>query len=200
MVENHDLGRTVPPDDVDALAATLAELIDNPEQRRAYGERAQALAATYTWEQVASPLLDYCRAPRRTAARTSQPAAITSGDAALHNALGQLDALWQLSPQPLTSGLPMIGQAKELANSLARWYIQGIVEQQNRFNAAVVHTLHALAARSDAHEDSVRWENRAVWQGLADIHASLAALDDADTALATRLANTVSGEDTRHET
>lgn len=195
LVKTHGLGLTVPPDDVDALVAALSELLDDPARRHAYGERAQILAANYTWEQVAAPLLDYCRAPRRTAARTSQPIASPSGDAALQHALGQLDSLWQLAPQPLTSGLPLVGQAKEFANSLARWYIQGIVEQQNRFNAAVVHALHALAARNDAHEDSVRWENRAVWQGLADIHASLAALDDADTALAARLADTIRSEE-----
>jgi len=190
LVERHSLGRTVPPDDVATLAATLAELVDRPDERRAYGEHARALAVEYTWERVAAPLLDFCRSPRRSAPRVSStPAGAPTADAALREAIGQLDALWRIAPQPLSSGLPLLGQAKELANSLSRWYVQGIVEQQNQFNAAVVHALHALAARLDAFDDQARWEQRALWQGITDAHSAIAALDEADTALAQRISN-----------
>lgn len=67
--------------------------------------------------------------------------------------LRRLDTLWQLHPQPLTSGFPVVGQVKETANSLTRWYVQPLVEQQNSFNAAVVQALHALAASADQHAD-----------------------------------------------
>jgi DNA repair ATPase RecN len=66
-----------------------------------------------------------------------------------NKALDRLDGLWKVQPQPLTSGVPFVGQAKELANSLARWYLQSIVEQQNAFNAAVVQALSALSANDD---------------------------------------------------
>jgi chromosome segregation ATPase len=63
--------------------------------------------------------------------------------------LSRLDDLWEVQPQPLTSGVPLLGQAKELANSLTRWYLQSIVEQQNAFNAVVVQALQALSANDD---------------------------------------------------
>jgi glycosyltransferase involved in cell wall biosynthesis len=186
LVEAHGLGRTAAPGDVAGVAAGLAALLDDEAKRRACGERARALAAEFTWGRVAEPLLAYCRAPVRTAARA--PAAPAGHDQAASAALARLDALWRVEPQPLTSGVPLLGGAKELANSLARWYVQGIVQQQNAFNAAVVQALSALSARLDAADDRARWEGRAVWQGLADLHAVLAALDDADTDLAARIA------------
>jgi glycosyltransferase involved in cell wall biosynthesis len=192
LVETQRLGRAVAPDDAEGVAAAIRALLDDPDERRSCGERARALAAAYTWEQVAAPLLEYCRAPRRTAPRragtVASPYGVVSAEAALAEALARLDALWCITPQPLASGVPLLGAAKELANSLARWYVQGIVEQQNRFNAAVVHTLHALAARQDTQADGALWQGRALWQGLADVHSALAALDDADTALAARIA------------
>jgi glycosyltransferase involved in cell wall biosynthesis len=185
LVEGRRLGRTAGPDDVDGVAAALAALLDDAEERRACAERARALAAEFTWERVAAPLLNYCRAPLRTAARLPVP---PDGQEQLASAaLSRLDELWRVQPQPLSSGVPLLGGAKELANSLARWYVQGIVQQQNAFNAAVVQALQALSARLDAADDHARWEGRAVWQGIADVHAALAALDDADTDLAARL-------------
>jgi chromosome segregation ATPase len=66
-----------------------------------------------------------------------------------NEALSRLDDLWKVQPQPLASGVPILGQAKELANSLTRWYLQSIVEQQNAFNAALVQALQALSANDD---------------------------------------------------
>ena len=187
LVEQHALGRTAPPDDVEGVAAQLAALLDDADERRACGDRARALAKEFTWERVAEPLLAYCRAPVLTAARL--PAALSAEAQGASEALARLDGLWQVQPQPLSSGVPLLGGAKELANSLARWYVQGIVQQQNAFNAAVVQALQSLSARLDVADDRARWEGRAVWQGLADVHAALVALDDADTDLAARIAN-----------
>jgi chromosome segregation ATPase len=63
--------------------------------------------------------------------------------------LRKLDQLWKVQPQPLSSSLPGVGRAKELANSLTRWYVQSILDQQNDFHAAVVHTFQAFAAEMD---------------------------------------------------
>jgi glycosyltransferase involved in cell wall biosynthesis len=188
LVEQHHLGRTAPPDDAAAVAAALAALLSDPNELRACGQRAKDLAASFTWENVAAPLLSYCRAPVRTAARMPLlPATATTSDPAA-TPLGRLDGLWQVTPQPLASNMPLLGQAKELANSLARWYVQGIVAQQNQFNATVVQALQGLSARIDSLDDRARWEGRAVWQSLADVQAALATLNDADSALAERLA------------
>lgn len=108
--------------------------------------------------------------------------------------LGRLDDLWKVQPQPLTSGLPMLGQAKELANSLARWYVQTIVEQQNAFNAAVVQAIQALAANDDRrHTELVaqihlmNGQLNAALRRMEQIERHLADVDDAETALATAL-------------
>ena len=108
--------------------------------------------------------------------------------------LGRLDDLWKVQPQSLTSGLPMLGQAKELANSLARWYVQTIVEQQNAFNAAVVQAIQALAANDDRrHTELVaqihlmNGQLNAALRRMEQIERHLADVDDAETALATAL-------------
>lgn len=69
--------------------------------------------------------------------------------------LDRLNHLWKVQPQPLASGLPLLGQAKELANSLTRWYVQSVVDQQNAFNAALVQAVQALSANSDSRHDQL---------------------------------------------
>ncbi len=69
--------------------------------------------------------------------------------------LRRLDELWRITPQPLSSGLPLVGQLKEQANALTRWYVQPIVAQQNQFNAAVVQAMHSLAASIDQRSDAL---------------------------------------------
>ena len=108
--------------------------------------------------------------------------------------LGRLDDLWKVQPQSLTSGLPMLGQAKELANSLARWYVQTIVEQQNAFNAAVVQAIQALAANDDRRHTElvaqihlINGQLNAALRRMEQIERHLADVDDAETALATAL-------------
>lgn len=56
--------------------------------------------------------------------------------------VSRLDQIWQVRPRPL-------GRLKDLANSLTRWYVQGVVDQQNQVNAAVTQALQALAANDD---------------------------------------------------
>jgi hypothetical protein len=63
--------------------------------------------------------------------------------------LARLHTTWQVQPQPLASGIPALGRAKEFANSLTRWYVQSIVDQQNAFNAAMVNAVQAVAAQAD---------------------------------------------------
>jgi glycosyltransferase involved in cell wall biosynthesis len=65
LVAQHGLGRVVTPGDVAGTAAALIGLLNDEDERRVCAERARALAAEYTWERVAAPLLDFCRGPRR---------------------------------------------------------------------------------------------------------------------------------------
>lgn len=66
-----------------------------------------------------------------------------------NDAVARLDGLWKIEPRPLGSAVPGVARAKDLANSLTKWYVQGLVEQQNAFNAALVHAIQSLAANDD---------------------------------------------------
>jgi len=61
------LGHVVTPGDVEGLAAALNALLDEADARGARRAAFQEVAGQFTWEQVARPLLDYCRQPRRAA-------------------------------------------------------------------------------------------------------------------------------------
>jgi phosphatidylinositol alpha-mannosyltransferase len=52
-------GLLVPPKDTIALADALIYLLQRPDLRQAMGRRGQATASRYTWDQVASQVLDY---------------------------------------------------------------------------------------------------------------------------------------------
>jgi phosphatidyl-myo-inositol alpha-mannosyltransferase len=54
-------GRTVPPGDADALAATLSELASDPQLRRRLGEGGRRAAARFEWDHVTARMLDAYR-------------------------------------------------------------------------------------------------------------------------------------------
>ncbi len=58
-------GWVVPPADVPALAAALAQLLDEPAEVAARSRAGRALAAHFAWERVLAPLVAFCRAPRQ---------------------------------------------------------------------------------------------------------------------------------------
>src|SRR5829696_2574350 len=66
IVRDGDTGRLVPPDDRDALAAALAEAVNDPGERRRRGERAAEDArAKYSWPALAERVADVYAAARR---------------------------------------------------------------------------------------------------------------------------------------
>jgi glycosyltransferase involved in cell wall biosynthesis len=171
LVERHGLGRVVAPGDADGTAAALLALLSDQAERRGCAEHARELAAEYTWERVAAPLLDFCREPRRTTddgrpttndqRRTTddQSEAITEveerdrrareQDAARNQALRALAAGYQMADRPLPGGL--IGRIRRLLiDHIVRPFVAPLVEQQNSHNAAVLRALDALAENADA--------------------------------------------------
>jgi hypothetical protein len=71
VVEQHDLGRTVAPDDVDGLADVLVELLTDDRLTARYRANLARIVPEYEWSTVLEPLLAYCRAPRRAADQDS---------------------------------------------------------------------------------------------------------------------------------
>lgn len=64
LVRDEGIGLTVPPGDVEAVAAAIRALIE-PERRSALQTHIAEVAVRYTWERVSEPLLRYCRKPWR---------------------------------------------------------------------------------------------------------------------------------------
>lgn len=63
LVRSNDVGQVVPIGDADALAETIATLIDRPDARHAFADRCRALAHAYTWEEAAKPIIAFCHQP-----------------------------------------------------------------------------------------------------------------------------------------
>jgi glycosyltransferase involved in cell wall biosynthesis len=65
-VEAHELGFTVPAQDLDATTAAIEALAgENEAARAARAQRVRERARTLTWDRAAEPLLRFCAAPRR---------------------------------------------------------------------------------------------------------------------------------------
>lgn len=226
LVLRHGLGSVVPPGDVAATAQAAAALLANDSQRGEAAGRARALAADYTWERVAEPIRRWLAAPHRTRPSPPPPAprplsperetglggegqdsqGTTMDDTTRNDAVARLDGLWKVEPRPLGSAVPGVGRAKDLANSLTKWYVQGIVDQQNAFNAALVHAIQTLAANDDRRHSELSLHINAsssqmrqalalaqkrveqVAQRVEEQARHLADVDDAQTAMAEAIA------------
>jgi glycosyltransferase involved in cell wall biosynthesis len=192
LVERHRLGRVAPPGDEDEVAEAIIALLEDEEERRGCSRRARSLGDEMTWERALAPLARFCRRPAMTSDRqreSAQAGDTTAPEAQLppdeyKRKVAALDQLWKVQPQELTSANPLVGQAKQAANSLTRWYVAPIVEQQNAFNAATVHALQAIAETLNL----LVAQQPALRQQLADIEQHLADIDDGQTALARSLA------------
>lgn len=69
--------------------------------------------------------------------------------------LTALSEMWQLKEQPFTSNIPILGSAiaafRAKFNEIStRWYVQPLIQQQNRFNVAVLEMLHCAHRRCES--------------------------------------------------
>jgi hypothetical protein len=67
LVADRSLGGIVPAGDVDALASSLERLLTDAEVAAECRTRVQQAAARFRWSHVLKPLVDFCRAPSRSA-------------------------------------------------------------------------------------------------------------------------------------
>lgn len=81
LIEARGAGRTVPPQDVEALAAALTSVLSDADVAASYRRGSASLAAELTWSKNLEPLLSFCRAPRR-APDVACPTLTTSPDGA----------------------------------------------------------------------------------------------------------------------
>ncbi len=80
VVKERELGLTVPPEDVDAVAAAIVRLRED----RAFYERCvagiEALQPEMTWERVLEPIVQFCSNPQRAADAEGKPQRYISTD------------------------------------------------------------------------------------------------------------------------
>lgn len=65
LIRDHDLGRVVPAEDVDALVAALDEMLFDEPAAAAVRENVRHFADGYRWRNVLTPLVEFTRDARR---------------------------------------------------------------------------------------------------------------------------------------
>jgi hypothetical protein len=65
VVTAHGLGHVVQPGDVEGLAESMVDLLDEGDARGRRQGAFRRVAARFTWDEVSRPLARYCRAPWR---------------------------------------------------------------------------------------------------------------------------------------
>ncbi|MEY2463505.1 MAG: hypothetical protein QOH64_1643 [Acidimicrobiaceae bacterium] len=66
LIEAEGAGIAVPPDDVDALEEALFRMFDDHDFRARCREASARLAVGLRWSEAVKPLVEFCRAPRRS--------------------------------------------------------------------------------------------------------------------------------------
>jgi hypothetical protein len=65
LIDREGFGLTVPAGDADALAEALLRLLDDDALAARCRQRSAEVASGLTWSSALTPLLEFCRAPRR---------------------------------------------------------------------------------------------------------------------------------------
>lgn len=64
LVRDNNLGLVVPPEDEQALAQAILELLDSPDQIAECKMNLEGTAQRFVWQNVITPLEDFCRNPQ----------------------------------------------------------------------------------------------------------------------------------------
>ncbi len=67
LIREHDLGRVVPSEDVDALVEALERMLYDEKAIATVRSNVRTFAESYRWSRVLMPLVEFCRRPRRAA-------------------------------------------------------------------------------------------------------------------------------------
>ena len=65
IIREHQLGRVVPAEDLDALVVALEEMLFDEPARQVVRANIATFAQSYRWSRTLEPLVEFCRNPRR---------------------------------------------------------------------------------------------------------------------------------------
>lgn len=102
LVQRHDLGLVVPPEDINALASALESALYAPDHDR-FAQNSQNLGKTMTWSQTLRPLIEFCTDPRHAADYRGPVVALREQEREhLHRRIADLESStsWRIT-QPL---------------------------------------------------------------------------------------------------
>ncbi|MFQ3662334.1 MAG: glycosyltransferase family 4 protein [Chloroflexaceae bacterium] len=173
LVRAHTCGLVVAPEDPEAVATALRELLSDAALRADMAARARALAPRFAWPEVIRPLLEWIAASshrvvmRKPAPITTPPeAAPPPTDVALvergsllmatrNAALQALDATWRLDSLSGPVSGRFAGLQRRLLERLVWPMLYPLLARQQEQNAAVIRALYASAEYGDYLAQSV---------------------------------------------
>lgn len=180
----HGAALVVAPGDHVGVAQALCRLLDDAALRAQMSAAARRLAADYTWERVATPLVRFCRHPQRRRAHPASPAPIEPSpslpqeqpmpdqearlDAVRRAALAAQEQTWQLV-EPVVSGR-LRRMRRVVIDHLVRPFVVPMLQRQQEHNAATLRSLYALSESMDQRRSQTL-------AALDALRAHLAALD-----------------------
>ncbi|MBA3943693.1 MAG: glycosyltransferase family 4 protein [Herpetosiphonaceae bacterium] len=189
LVQEHQLGLTVPPEDSAATAQAIITLLTDRTQRADCAHHARQLAPLWTWEHLVAPLARFCREPLRTRLTTALQHVATPPESPVpsfteglplmqqqQTSVQQLEQFWQLTRPAPGSGI-MTRVLWRITLRLAG----PLLAQQQEFNAQVVK----LAYASLTHDADTQAYLQAVLSQTLAVERSMARLQDYMEQLAT---------------
>lgn len=161
LVSKHDLGIVVPPEDVEAVAKAIGDILNDPAELARYAARAKRLAADWTWPKVLNPLSRWLESkPQRTATgaenRTAQvtKASTQSGRVETREVAPPLESLMTLiheleqqwhADQGATSGASSWRLTRRRFRDALRRIVMPRAHRQTLFNATLLHILYWMS-------------------------------------------------------
>jgi glycosyltransferase involved in cell wall biosynthesis/archaellum component FlaC len=152
----------------DAVANAIRQLVGDEMQRQRQAAAARMLAQRLTWEQVAAPLVRFCRMPEHTRPQpaTAPPAPVAPAEAApdpppdpppdayrlleesRNAAVAVQEQTWNIQEQMPSTGR-LAPARQQVVQQVVRPYMVPLLEQQRTYNIAVLRSLYAINQLND---------------------------------------------------
>lgn len=93
LIEKYELGRTVEPEGVEELKEAILELVEDKGLCQRIKENIERVVPQFTWEKVATPLIEFCRNPILAPDKKTEGGPLKSREGAVQDGLPRR-SLW----------------------------------------------------------------------------------------------------------